>query len=1040
MDVIQLYHELKEIVNLIPADFGGGCPVSKSFLMAYIALEQHYKTYVEIGVYRGRSFFPMGHAMQKTGGMAYGIDPYDKELAREFDLDDFSVGQVNQFIDNTDFHSIYEKCIQFQNQLGLSNNTEFIRESSSYAVDYFIQNSISIDMLHIDGNHDTKHVMSDVKNYTPLLSHGGCVVIDDINWYSVKPALNYLLATDYKIIFIHKNFAILKKDFHDGSEEKIELRRYETLFNLIENFEDNSTESSRVSSLRALPIISVIVITYNHEKYISECVEGVLSQKGNFRVELIIGNDSSTDHTALEINRYLECISGNLRFSVKVMDASNNLGMISNFKRCLESCTGDYFSVCDGDDYWIEVNKLQMQLDFMKQNPFCSLCFHDLFLYFQETGTFSLVNSQKQLEVDFLSTKDIIKDYVIGNISSCFYDSQFLKNLPEALFDLNLGDWMFNIFYSQFGQIGHLKKEMSVYRKHNLGISSGLSPIENCNNLYNAIYEYNEFLDFSYDVEFSRNQQTLEETNYINNKAELLILDDLFPNPLSAFRWQEFISYLQEFSSIRVASVIDFSLPNYINKSQDNAFGSFKKAFPEYSKKISNYYPVTSIDIKVIYSVFLNLAYKFIDFAEKSKTPFVFTLYPGGGFQLNNQESDRKLSRILFSPCFRKVIVTQKISLDYLLRKKLCNPDQIEYIYGAVIPQSQFNLSDINKRYFGFGKDTFDICFTAFRYTEKGVEKGYDIFIKVAHRLIKEIENVQFHVVGNYDESIIDVSQLMGKIKFYGPQKLDWFDQFYIDKDIILSPNIMVNESNGQFDGFPTASCVDAGLRKTAIFCTDVLGLNDGYFLDGEEIVIIPHETENIVSIVKDYYHNPEKLRYISENGRKKILQLFGYEAQILPRINLLKKEIELSEQNKREINKEIGKRNLLINQDAKFEPVGFSKMQKTISTKINFFITLGKSPFSLIKNYLLIRNSHLFDVKWYLEKNPDVKAAKVDPYLHYLRHGGFEGRNPSPYFSSKYYLDSYIDVKKASLNPLVHFLKFGRFEHRRISPTKLLD
>ena len=85
--VLELFRDLKPIADAIPADLGGGCPLAKSFLMAYIALKYDLKNYVEIGVYKGRSFFPMAHAIKLMGGKAYGIDPYDSDAAKEFDLD-----------------------------------------------------------------------------------------------------------------------------------------------------------------------------------------------------------------------------------------------------------------------------------------------------------------------------------------------------------------------------------------------------------------------------------------------------------------------------------------------------------------------------------------------------------------------------------------------------------------------------------------------------------------------------------------------------------------------------------------------------------------------------------------------------------------------------------------------------------------------------------------------------------------------------------------------------------------------------------------
>ncbi|MGH8474252.1 MAG: glycosyltransferase, partial [Methylococcales bacterium] len=79
-----------------------------------------------------------------------------------------------------------------------------------------------------------------------------------------------------------------------------------------------------------------------------------------------------------------------------------------------------------------------------------------------------------------------------------------------------------------------------------------------------------------------------------------------------------------------------------------------------------------------------------------------------------------------------------------------------------------------------------------------------------------------------------------------------------------------------------------------------------------------------------------------------------------------------------------------------------------------------------------LIRSSGLFDENWYVSNNPDVYRGKMDPALHYLLFGGFEGRDPGPAFSSAYYLDTYPDIKMAGVNPLVHYLQHGKSEGRQ--------
>jgi len=90
------------------------------------------------------------------------------------------------------------------------------------------------------------------------------------------------------------------------------------------------------------------------------------------------------------------------------------------------------------------------------------------------------------------------------------------------------------------------------------------------------------------------------------------------------------------------------------------------------------------------------------------------------------------------------------------------------------------------------------------------------------------------------------------------------------------------------------------------------------------------------------------------------------------------------------------------------------------------------------------ILSSGLFDEKYYLQNNPDVKASGMNPARHYLLYGAFEGRNPSEKFDSAFYLEQNADVKASGMNPLVHYLRFGKAEKKpirsfQINPTSYL-
>ena len=375
-------------------------------------------------------------------------------------------------------------------------------------------------------------------------------------------------------------------------------------------------------------------------------------------------------------------------------------------------------------------------------------------------------------------------------------------------------------------------------------------------------------------------------------EVDLLILDTLFPHPLSRFRLEEFCIYLEHFKNSMVLSTGEHLPVTKDSRNLDTIIHEFESLHPEFiGRTRATTHDIDGYSARLAYLIFLNNVNYFLESLEKKRVPFIFTLYPGGGFEINQKSSDSMLRRIFSSVQFRKVIVTQQITYDYLVKNNFCAEDRIVYIFGGVTPLDTLNKSkNYQEKFFGFDKNSLDICFVAVKYMPMGRDKGYDVFIEAAKKLAQLHSNINFHVVGNFSEADIPINGLEGRLTFYGFQKLDWYDKFSIDKDIILSPNIPFVLSKGAFDGFPTGSCVEAGLRKVAVFCTDELKLNN-YFIDNEEIVIIPHDADRIVRIIEAFYKNPDKLRSIAEKGATKMREFYSYERQMLPRIKLLESE-----------------------------------------------------------------------------------------------------------------------------------------------------
>jgi hypothetical protein len=166
-------------------DFGGGCSLKKAMVFAELIRRFSLKCSVDIGVYRGRSFFPQAIAHQRSGkGMVYGVDPFSNDLAREKDTP--LSKQIDEFLAVTDFPKIYQTNVERIATMKLDQHAKLLRMPSANAARYFRDHNIKVDLVHIDGNHDREIAMEDLRNYMSLLTPRGFIVLDDISWDSVK--------------------------------------------------------------------------------------------------------------------------------------------------------------------------------------------------------------------------------------------------------------------------------------------------------------------------------------------------------------------------------------------------------------------------------------------------------------------------------------------------------------------------------------------------------------------------------------------------------------------------------------------------------------------------------------------------------------------------------------------------------------------------------------------------------------------------------------------------------------------------------------
>ncbi len=119
------------------------------------------------------------------------------------------------------------------------------------------------------------------------------------------------------------------------------------------------------------PLVSVCVTTYNHASYLATALDAVLAQRCDFGVEIVLGEDCSSDNTLAICRAYAEKYPE----KITLITSAENVGWRVNYRRCVEAARGKYIAFCDGDDYWCNENRLAEQVALMEQRPAVGLCY-----------------------------------------------------------------------------------------------------------------------------------------------------------------------------------------------------------------------------------------------------------------------------------------------------------------------------------------------------------------------------------------------------------------------------------------------------------------------------------------------------------------------------------------------------------------------------------------------------------------------------------------------------------------------------------------
>lgn len=295
-------------------------------------------------------------------------------------------------------------------------------------------------------------------------------------------------------------------------------------------------------------LVSINCITFNHEQYIADAIEGFLMQKTDFDFEIIIGEDCSTDNTMKIVQEYKQKHPDKIR----VVTSDKNVGPNKNERRVYENSRGKYIAICEGDDYWIDPLKLQKQVSYMENNPNCTLCFHCA----------QIIKANKKSTGKFLGLYNKGNNmYTAGGILSCgfiptasfMYLKHIMGNPPHWFNEAIAKDLPLSLIVSSHGYAYYIDEVMSVYRTGVKGSimykwkkeNSIKQNIELHEKYISILYDFNGYshYKFSYEVERA----------ILLRKFEILILENNIKEAKGS-KYKEYFDAIRIIKKVKIYS------------------------------------------------------------------------------------------------------------------------------------------------------------------------------------------------------------------------------------------------------------------------------------------------------------------------------------------------------------------------------------------------------------------------------------------------------------------------------------------------------
>lgn len=212
--------------------------------------------------------------------------------------------------------------------------------------------------------------------------------------------------------------------------------------------------------MEQVPLLSIFCVAYNHAPYIVDCLNGLLSQKTSFPIEIIINDDCSTDGTTEILKKYQKMYPDIIRLVLHEQNCYSKGEKQIILSYIYPKARGKYCAICEGDDYWTDTNKLQMQVDFLDSHPDYSMCFHDVDIK-TEKGRLWYDVFGKLEDRDYTGMENLIT-WSVPTCSMVLRKEVYGKLPRNPKF--TMGDNVLVLTCGRYGKIRCIPKKMGVYR------------------------------------------------------------------------------------------------------------------------------------------------------------------------------------------------------------------------------------------------------------------------------------------------------------------------------------------------------------------------------------------------------------------------------------------------------------------------------------------------------------------------------------------------------------------------------------------------